>query len=765
MSLLFERRWILVSALIVVSAMSFRLVSAQDGKILAERFLQLDKDGDGKLTPRELPDSLIFAKLDSDKNGEVTLQEARQAFASGRLTREEVEGRPAVTPRPDSISSSTASVRKGTADLKQRATLLRPADHGVGRYVADISFTDIKGRNSSLIEHKDKRLIVLAMTSTSCPLSRKYLPSLGELVRDYSDKGVTFIAVNCVPVDKAEDQPTAAAVLGDQAVYVHDTDENLSRHVGAVTTTDVIVLDQARTIVYHGAIDDQYGIGYSLDAPRQRFLAAAIDSLLAGSQPEIAATAAPGCRLEFDEEQSRTEITYHNRISRILQQHCLECHRGGGVGPFPLKTFADVVGHAPMIRQVVEAGTMPPWFAAPVAGQHGSLWANDRSLPESARNDLLTWLRSDRVEGNVTDGPLQREFQETWTIGTPDLIVQIPAPIEVKATGTMPYQFVTSETTLTEDKWVQAYEIVPTDRSVVHHVIVNVHEKGSGRARDREEGVGGYWAAYVPGNAGQVYPAGFARKLPAGSKVSFQIHYTPSGTATQDQLKMGLVFAKSEPKYVITTIPLADSDLNIPPYAADHVETITRPVPADTHVLAYMAHMHVRGKSFRYEMISPDGLTETLLDIPHYDFNWQLRYDYREPKVIPAGSQVRVTAVFDNSENNPANPDPARTVRWGQQTFDEMMIGYVETFAPVGEERPVARLRGGSGQALFKLLDSDADDRLSREETRQAISRVPRLKDNPELLERLFDKVDADKDDKLNSDEYQQLRDLLGARR
>lgn len=763
MSLLSPRRCVWASALVIAGAMGLQLVSAQDGKILTERFTQLDKDSDGKLTPQELTAPAIFEKLDSDKDNVVTLDEAKQAFAAGRLTREEVEGRPAIVPKADPIS--TANARQGSSGLKQQATLLRPADHGVGRYVADIFFTDIKGQKSSFSAHKDSRFVVIAMTSTSCPLSRKYLPSLGQLVGTYSEKGVKFIAVNCVPVDNAKEQFTAAAVLGDRAIYIHDTDEIISRHVGAVTTTDVIVLDQARTVVYHGAIDDQYGIGYATDAPRHSFLASALDALLAGKQPEIAATEAPGCRLEFDEPVGQTEITFHNRVSRILQQHCMECHRSEGVGPFPLETWADVVGHAPMIEQVVQAGTMPPWFAAPVAGQHASLWANDRSLSESDRSDLLTWLRSDRLEGDVADAPLARVFPEAWTMGTPDLIVQIPAPIQVKATGTMPYQFVTAETTLEEDKWVQGYEIVPTDRSVVHHVIVNVHEKGSGRARDREEGLGGYWAAYVPGNAGQVYPAGFARKLPAGATVSFQIHYTPNGTATQDQLKMGLIFAKSEPQYVITTIPLADADLNIPPNEADHVESITRPVPADTHVLAYMAHMHVRGKSFRFEMISPDGVTETLLDIPHYDFNWQLRYDYREPKVIPAGSQVKVTAVFDNSDKNPANPDPSRTVHWGQQTFEEMMIGYVETFAPVGEQRPVARLRGGSGQALFKLLDSDANEKLSREEARRAISRVPRLKDNPEILERLFDQVDSDKDDQLNVDEFEQLRELLGARR
>lgn len=764
MKLRISRHFVLPVALLGVTFASWKLL-AQDGKVLRQRFDQLDKNTDRKLSAEELTDKAIFAKLDSDSDGFVTLDEATAAYKAGTLTREDVEGRPAPRPEPDPISSPKTAGGGVTKDLRQSAKTLRPADHGVGRYMADVSFADINGAQHSLKEFKDKSFVVVAMTSTSCPLSRKYLPSLVELSQKYLPKNIQFIAINCVPTDRLEEMKAAAESLGESVCYVHDAEESLSKHFGALTTTDVMVLDPARTVVYHGAIDDQYGIGYALDAPKNRFLANAIDDLLEGKTPQIAATLAPGCTIEHDDESVvESSWTYHNRISRIIQANCLECHRSDGVGPFPLESYADLVGHAGMIRQVVDNRTMPPWFAGNSGDKHASLWANDRSLTESDRADLLAWLASDKPEGDPADAPQKRHFVDGWTIGTPDLVVQLPEPIKVKATGTMPYQFVTAQTTLDEDKWVQGYEIVPTDRSVVHHVIVNVHEKGAGRIRDREEGIGGYWAAYVPGNAGQLYPDGFARKLPAGATVSFQIHYTPAGTATQDQLKMGLVFAKSEPKYVITTLSLADTDLNIPPHTADHVESITRPVPTDVNVMAYMAHMHVRGKSFNFELIEPDGHTETLLNIPQYDFNWQLRYDYREPKVVPAGSRVKVTAVFDNSENNPANPDPAKTVHWGQQTFDEMMIGYVETFAPVGEERPTIRRAAGDGQALFRVLDTDANGKLSKDEATKAAERVPRLRDNPGILDRLFERNDSDKDEQLSQDEFDKLRQQIAGR-
>lgn len=647
------------------------------------------------------------------------------------------------------------------------ARLLKPAEHGVGQFIADLEFQDLQGRMLRLSDFRQSKALVIAMTSTSCPLSRKYLPTLTAMAQQYGQRSVQFVLVNSIRTDDRQAMQTAAAGLPAGVPYIVDADEALLRRLQVVSTTDVLILDPARTVLYHGAVDDQYGVGYALDQPKRRFLADALEAVLAGRTPATAATTAPGCVLEADAAVAEpTAVTWHNRISRILQQRCMECHRSGGVAPFALQTVAEATAHAGMIKQVVSDRTMPPWFAAN-APQH-TVWANDRSLTEAERRDLLAWLDGGRPEGHPEDAPQTKEWPAEWSQGPPDEIVQLPQPIRVKATGKMAYQYVNVTWTGQQDRWVRGYEIQPTDRGVVHHVIVNVLEPGQQSSR-REEGVGGYWAAYVPGNSGQMYPAGFARRLPAGATFRFQIHYTPNGTATSDQLRVGLYFADSEPKYEVSTIPLARVNLSIPPHSANHVETLTRPVPMDIPVLAYMAHMHVRGKAFRFELQDPDGVRSTLLDLPKYDFNWQLRYDLQEPQVLKQGSKVILTAVYDNSADNPANPDPSRTVRWGDQTDEEMMIGYVETYAAPGERRGRSGGRAAapatsSAQVLFSLLDQDGSGLLDTAELERVGERFPGLKSENGLLERVFREADGDSDGKLSLPEFEAARDQIRRR-
>ena len=555
-----------------------------------------------------------------------------------------------------------------------------PQSVGVGRLVPDLTATGVGGQPVSLAAlAKSSKAVVVAVTSTSCPLSRKTLATLATLEAEFVPQRVAFVYVNPVATDDTAAIAKAVAANGLKGVYVADGTGAFAAGLGATSTGDVFVLDGKRTLVYRGAVDDQYGVGYALDAPKSRYAHAALTAVLAGRPVAVPATTAPGCALDLapPAETNFAAVTYHDRVSRILAANCVGCHRDGGVGPFKLDTLADAAAHKAMIRKVVEAGTMPPWHATPQPGH----WANDRSLTPADKADLLAWLKNGLPPGDPADAPLPRAFAEGWAIGTPDLIVQLPKPIAVKATGTMPYQNVTVDTGLTAETWVQAVEIRPTDRAVVHHVLVFA-DGAKGRLGERD----GYFAAYVPGNGHQVFAAGFAKKLPAGAKLRFQIHYTPAGTATTDQLRIGLKFAAGPPERELKVAGLANHAIEIPPNAGNHREVASIRVPADAVVLAFMPHLHVRGKACQYELVAPDGTTTTLLDVPHYDFNWQLRYELAEPLKVPRGSTLRFTVWYDNSRANPANPDPSATVRWGPQTSDEMLLGYLDYYL-VGAKR------------------------------------------------------------------------------
>ena len=645
-------------------------------------FKRMDKNNDGRLTADELPNKKWFNGLDTNKDGMVTLDEAAKVIAS--LGKRGSTGSPG-TENP---------IKPATEDpsFKEAPVLLKGSEHGVGRMVADTALKNLQGAEIKLSSAAGKNGLVIALFSASCPISGKLAPEVARLEKALKEQGVGMLLVNAPPGQKAE---AVTQFITDHKLVspvVSDAEGKLAQQLAASTTTEVFLLDAARTLVYRGALNDQYGLGYTKDMPQHHYLRDAVAAMLRGEPAEIVATSAPGCALDLPAQQAvaSTPVTYHRDIARILQANCVECHHKGGVGPFALDSYDAVIEHAAMIRKQVERGAMPPWFAAPLEGLTHSPWSNDRSLSQRDRTDLLAWLGSDRSKGDAADAPKPRVFPGEWSIGKPDAIIAAAKAVSVKAEGTMPYQQVTVTTDFPEDRWVRGYEILPSAREVVHHVIVSVFEKGSRVSLGGEEGSQGYWAAYVPGNSKQVYPEGFARKLPAGATVSFQIHYTPNGKAVEDTMRMGLLFAKAPPKYVIHTTGLPNARISIPPGKADHVEVAQRRLPTDINVMAWMAHMHVRGKAFKFEVTLPDGKTETLLDIPKYDFNWQLRYDYAMPHFLPRGSTVKITAVYDNSSGNPANPDPTKTVRWGQQTFDEMMIGYMEHYTPLNPEVAVS---------------------------------------------------------------------------
>lgn len=674
------------------------------------------------------------------------------------------------------LSSTLLGAAEVSTSLRQAPRILPPKERAVGRYIPDLEFQDLDGKSHKLSDFSKNKGVVIAVTSTSCPLSKKYLPTLVKLAREFSPPEIAFILINPTPTDKDSAVKEAAKQLGSHGFYVHDKSGELVNALGLTSTTDALLLDSARTILYHGAIDDQYGFGYSLDAPRKHYLLPAITEYLNARPVIVKATEAPGCKLEPESPSTqspptKSPVTYHNRISRIIQANCGECHRDGGVAPFSLATMDDVVAHAPMIETVVDQGTMPPWFAAPLPDQKPTPWINDCSLDDADKQDLLAWINSDRPAGNPADAPLPLTFADGWTIGQPDLIVKFPKAIPIQATGTMPYKNVVVETRLSEDKWVQGLEVRPGSPEVVHHILLHVRlpkSAGNQRKESPDDEIN-YWGIYVPGNSKQVYPAGFARKLPRGAVIRFQMHYTPNGTATEDLTQAGFIFADKEPEQEVKTASLVNAWFEIPPGADNFKDVAKLKLPSDVTVLGYLPHMHLRGKACSYEAVTPDGKTEMILDIPRYDFNWQLLYQYAEPRTFKAGTTLRFNAVFDNSANNPANPDPKATVRWGEQTYDEMIVGYVEYYVPVGnaDDQKISsieqhrELHNNREAAIFQALDQNDDSQLSLDELKK-LAENPKIKGvNPLTIGVYFTALDKDKNNFLSEEEFLKLKDLF----
>lgn len=556
----------------------------------------------------------------------------------------------------------------------------------LGRKVDNFTLKDYRGKSHALDDFKDRKLVVLAFLGTDCPLAKLYAPRLAALDREFAARGVAFLGVNANSQDGVV--AIAAHARQHQIAFpvLKDLDNRLADAVGAVRTPEVFVLDGERTVRYRGRIDDQYGIGFARDKPSRADLKIALEELLAGKAVSKAETTPQGCLIgRATKPRSDAKITYSKEIARIFQNRCVECHRSGDIAPFALSSYKEASGWAAMIAEVVEDGRMPPWHASP---KHGK-FRNDRRLSEEEKKTIQQWVADGAPEGDPKDLPKPRTFTEGWQLPRkPDLVVNMAKqPYKVPAEGVVRYQYFTVDPGLKDDAWIEAAEILPGNRGVVHHILVFALPPGGGLISG--EGRRGYLAGYVPGKRIDPYPAGMAKKIPAGSRLLFQVHYTPNGSPQDDLSKIGFLFV--DPKsvqYEVKTVACSNVLLSIPPQADNHkVEATTRASNVEGLLLGFAPHMHVRGKSFLYEVVYPDGKKETQLDVPRYDFNWQTTYRFVEPKKLPAGSRMHCVAHYDNSADNLNNPNPNDRVRWGDQTWNEMMIGYFDLATPLARAK------------------------------------------------------------------------------
>ncbi len=376
--------------------------------------------------------------------------------------------------------------------------------------------------------------------------------------------------------------------------------------------------------------------------------------------------------------KGKARVTYSGQVAHILQENCQTCHHPGTAAPFSLMTYDDATKWAETIKEAVTDKRMPPWFADP----HYGKFANDRRLKPADQEALLTWIDSGMEEGDKKDTPPNPAYADGWVIGKPDVVFELPETVDVPASGVVPYQYYVTPTNFKEDVWIQAAEARPGNRGAVHHIIVSYRDpknkdRGSGRGN---AGGDGFIVGTAPGDMPLMLPPGVARKIPAGSDLVWQMHYTPNGKAGKDRSQVGFVFYKGKepPKWNAQTLGISNGGFAIPPGAPNHKVESEWTVPRDTLLLSLIPHMHLRGKDFEYQLTYPDGRSEVLLSVPKYDFNWQLTYRVEKPLHLPKGTKIHCTAHFDNSAANKANPDPKKEVTWGDQTFEEMMIGFVD---------------------------------------------------------------------------------------
>ncbi len=564
------------------------------------------------------------------------------------------------------------------------------------RLVTHFSLQGAGGKVVRLDDFAGKVGVVLFFTGNDCPNSNKYIPRMVELAGRYEPRQMAFLGVNSNAGATAADVAAHAREHGISFPVCRDEGNVVADLAGVEQTCAVVVLDPRGVVRYHGAIDDQFGKGTVRRSPTQNYLADALDAILAGRPVAVAATEAIGCRIERIRPKATLArirpaapeivralaaradagvpievgpVDYAGDVAPILQRKCQACHRPGQEAPFALLTYDDARTRAGTIRDVVEERRMPPWHADPRFGH----FANDRSLTPRERATLLAWVDQGTPPGDPTRLPPPRSFPDGWSIGTPDVVFEIPRANEVPPIGVLDYVIVTVPTGFTRDMWIQAAEIRPEVRSIVHHIIVQILPPGTSQ-RDQ----GSHLATYVPGDAPTSYTAGIAKMIPAGSRLKFGIHYTPDGIARTDRSKIGLVFAPGPVRRRAHTLAVENSKFAIPAYAASHPVAASYTAPSDLHIFSFSPHMHVRGKDIKYTATYPDGHSETLLSVPAYDFGWQSTYILAEPKAIPRGTRVDCLAHFDNSPGNPANPDPSREVEWGEQSFQEMMIGYFD---------------------------------------------------------------------------------------
>ena len=628
------------------------------------------------------------------------------------------------------------------------ASLLAIATGAAAERIDNFLLLDQHGAAHELYYLSDAAAVVIMVQGNGCPIVRNAWPTLKALKDEYSGKGVEFLMLNSNLQDDRDTIRAEAEAFGIDVPILVDETQLIGESLDLIRTAEVLIIDpDGWQIAYRGPLDDRLTYERQKAEAKEHYVRDALDATLAGRPVEVPRRDSLGCLINFPEKGSdrHRSISYSETVAPILAEHCLGCHRPGGIAPWAMTEHRLMLGFAPMIREVLRTDRMPPWHSDPHVGQ----WLSDRSLSVDEIKTLVHWIEAGAPRGTGPD-PLEELASPApdWPLGEPDLIVTVPA-FDVPATGVVDYQYPAVPNPLEHSVWVKAVAIAPRDRAVVHHVLV-------GHSRRTDDGQGGepsvfenYLHGYAPGAEASVFPDDTGALIEPGGAFVFQMHYTPTGKAATDVTRLGLYFHDRPPVGILRHHAVVNPAIQIPPHAARHEESAYFEFDDDAILFSLFPHAHFRGRSSRFVLRYPDGTEKVLLSVPKYDFNWQREYNFAEPVSVPAGSRIIHRTVYDNSAQNPGNPDPSRTVPWGQQSWDEMLYGAMrfrwrhETAAAPTHDPALAGLR-----LLYGYADRNMDGRL-------ALGEMP--EQTRTRFEADFDRADSDGDGGISVPEFREF--------
>ncbi|MFZ9856532.1 MAG: hypothetical protein ACO3I0_15555 [Limisphaerales bacterium] len=531
-------------------------------------------------------------------------------------------------------------------------------------FAANFALIDQDGRRHEFLREGDAKAVVMVFTDNA-HLADTWA-QIRPLQERYQSGGIRFWLIN--PTDPRSTLAAAVRDAGVKVPVLHDAAQLVSRTWGIRSAGEVVALDRSQfEPFYAGALASRYP---GVATPEVPHLEQALGEFAAGKTVTVQRVKATGDLLGL---AAARVPDYRTEIAPLVQSRCVNCHRQGDIGSFPILKHADLADRAREIRDSVLSGSMPPWQADPAHGQ----FSNDFSLTPDEAARLVSWIDAGSPKGESGDPLAENPPQApaAWPLGQPDKVVSIAAQT-IPASGEVPYRYLMVKNPWNRDVWLRGAAVKPGNREVVHHCLVFV-AKTVFDFLQVQGGLGGFFAGYVPGMDQTFYPEGTGKLLPAGAYLVFQMHYTPNGKSSTDITQLGFYEAKVRPTRELTTTAAYDTGFSIPAGVRDHEVVAETTVERHSILYEMSPHMHYRGARMRFEAFYPDGRNEVLLNVPGYEFDWQAMYRLKEPKRLPAGTRLRITGGFDNSKWNPWNPSPSSIVQFGEQTGDEMLIGYL----------------------------------------------------------------------------------------